>query len=226
MKRTTLYVCETPFSRNEKWVRDSMRPFLAGLCEIHDVRLLYRTFTQAAELKSLLSRDELPRADGQRVLLYVNAHGSGGRVMTDSERAINLKNVAANMAHHVEGVWLGACDVGASGAMESFLLNGKATWAGGFTCAVKWEQSILIDTAVMQAAISERSPKSSRQVARIFGRALSVFSPEWIIDEDKGKPLSEAVRFWGRDHRKGPTTADITQEIQRWANWPTEESNT
>lgn len=111
MSRRSLYACEIPWARDKDgpWSQVSMRPFLAGLCELHGVRLLYRTFTRAAELNALLSREMIPADNAQRVIVYINAHGFGSRLGTETGRNINIGPIANRMASHVEGIWVGAC---------------------------------------------------------------------------------------------------------------------
>jgi len=221
MTRTTLFACEIPWARGGSYDEQSMQPFLAGLCELHQVRCLYRTFTQSGELAALLSSTNMPAANGQRVIVYLSAHGSGGRLYTEMEKSVNLLPIAKKAARAIEGIWIGACDVGASEAPEEFLRNGGASWAGGFTCAIDWKDAVLIDLAVLQAALGGHKPKNRSAVIHLFANALTAFSPTWIVDSHADIPLWKALRVWGRDRTSGPTTEDLTEDILKKLKWPT-----
>lgn len=114
--KTTFVVCESPGSTKGRLERWSVRPFVEGLCELYDA-----------------------------TLVYLACHGRGGRLEL-GRRFINRPNLgilAKYLRSGVEGVWLGACDLGGSIALERFCEGqGGAIWAGGYVCAVDWETSL------------------------------------------------------------------------------------
>ena len=51
-----------------------MRPFVEGLAELTNTRLVYRTFTTGVELRHLLSSETVDRPKS-RFLVYIACHG-------------------------------------------------------------------------------------------------------------------------------------------------------
>lgn len=117
-------------------------------------RLVYRTFTSGAELCRLLEYEAIDERNG-RYLVYISSHGWGGRLTTGrtADGQTNLANIGSHLRQGVEGVWLGACDLGGSSALQSFLTGGGAIWAGGYRCSVDWDASLLVDLSVLQALL-------------------------------------------------------------------------
>jgi hypothetical protein len=163
---TNLVVCESPWTERGLIQPWSMRPFVEGLAEFSGARLVYRTFTSGEELKALLSYEAIDRPT-KRTIVYIACHGSGGRlVLGRGEGSAYLAPIALSVRRGVEGVWLGACDVGASRALTMFLSKSGAVWAGGYGCSVDWHPSMLIDLAVLQELILGRVIGALRLFAR------------------------------------------------------------
>jgi hypothetical protein len=197
--RTTLVVCESPWStakgRLERW---SVRPFVEGLCELYDARLVYRTFTTRQELVRLLNCEAIDTTN-ERIVVYLACHGRGGRLelgrRLNSDRP-NLGSVARYLRPGVEGVWLGACDVGGSKALGEFLKTSGAVWAGGYVCAVDWAPSLILDLAVIQDLI--RGGRVNRRNTAKLGRAIRVFA---------------------RDKLPGSRPKDVSADLRQRRRW-------
>jgi hypothetical protein len=74
-----------------------------------------------------------------RTILYIACHGTGGQLTLGrtGQQRVNLRRLADYTAPGVEGVWFGACDVGAARRLRGFLEGpGGAVWAGGYVCSV------------------------------------------------------------------------------------------
>jgi hypothetical protein len=199
-----------------------MRPFVEGLTELLRARLVYRTFTTGHELRELLSYQAIDRPN-QRTVVYIACHGYGGRLIAGrDDNAINLAPIALSMRRGVEGVWVGACDVGASGAITKFLSESGAVWAGGYSCAVDWHPSMLIDLAVLQELLSSGSIKTRKAFVTVVGRALRAFHPRWSIGESSRGDrieLSRALRLFARDKSRGGRIAEVTDLIEHRLGW-------
>jgi hypothetical protein len=218
--KTTLVVCESPWMTNGRFKPWSMRPFVEGLGLLHEVRLLYRTFTTDTELKQLLGSEAVDKPAG-RVIVYIACHGSGGRFVLPSGEH-NLASIAIYLRPGIEGVWLGACDVGASRALQQFSAVSGAIWAGGYACAVDWDTSLLLDLAVLQAAIRMGPISDKAAVLRMLKRAFRGFNADWTVGVDKRGvrvSLADSVRVVARDRRRGARPMLITEDLCRSLKW-------
>jgi hypothetical protein len=222
--KTTLVVCESPWSTKGRLERWSLRPFVEGLCELYDARLVYRTFTAGDELNRLLNDEAIDGTKG-RVLVYLACHGRGGRLQLGRRffSRPNLATVAESLHPGVEGVWLGACDLGGSTALERFCEGqGGAIWAGGYSCSVDWEPSLVLDIAVLQELmIAGRCERRASVITR-FHRAFRTFNPEWEVGVDaRDRPvnLRHAIRIVARDRTPGARPKELSGELQRRLRW-------
>jgi hypothetical protein len=222
--RTTLVVCESPWTKNngdlEPW---SMRPFVEGIAELYNARLVYRTFTTGDELANLLSYDAIDRPT-HRVVVYIASHGRGGRLAPsrNADRLCNLGPLASKIRRGVESVWLGACDVGASKALEHFLNAGGAVWAGGYGCGVSWDAALLLDLAVLQQFLRSGAIRSRTRVVRLLRKAFQSFDPEWIVGDDvsgNAVRLRRALRVVARDRIQGGRPRDVSAEVRTALHW-------
>jgi hypothetical protein len=214
----TIFACETPWTKSDGFTLAgfSMQPFLVGLATFHGCRLLYRTFTTSAELHNLVS-DEFPANRSDTNILYIGAHGRRGVLGTDLV-TIRAGVLAKKVHKAVEGVWISACGVSASSAVNQFVSGGRAVWAGGYSDDVGWSKSALVDLAVLQAAVS-RGPVTSVQAAtRLFTDGLRPFNGKWKVGGDA--MLSETLRIVARGTSPGRARpVDITDDIKRRLGW-------
>jgi hypothetical protein len=221
---TTLVVCENPWTnRKGRFARWSMRPFVEGICELNQARLIYRTFSTRAELTTLLGGGAFDDTTG-RTVVYIAGHGNGGRLSLgrNGDGGANLATVAQWLCKGVEGVWLGCCDLGSSRSLKEFLKYGGAVWAGGYECAVDWAPSMLVDIAVLQELTASTPIVGRRGALRVFKRALTGFSPTWVVgaNRNEGKAnLGGAIRIVARDRVQGARVEDISQELRDRLSW-------
>lgn len=222
--KTTLVVRESPWTENGQLQPWSMRPFIEGLAELYNARLVYRTFTTARELRRLLSHEAIDGSQG-RVIVYLACHGHGGRLAIgrDSDGA-NLAPIADDLRLGVECVWLGACDLGASRALTKFLERGGAVWAGGYLCAVDWDASLLLDLSVLQGLLQSGPITTKKQVLAVLGKALKGFAPGWVVGSDSNDcdvELRSALRVVARDKARGggAKPKDISDTVRARLGW-------
>jgi len=222
MRNKTLYACEATWSEGDGVLAEwSMQPFFQGLALLHGFRFLHRTFISGTELRSLL-KEEFPAGSATSKIVYIGAHGCGGRLSSGtSGRGINLKTVADVACRDIEGVWVSACEVGGSDNLRHFLTDGGAIWAGGYTCAIPWEAAMLIDFAVMNTVMSTRSVSSKDQAIELFAQALCSFDPDWQVGRIEGKPvrLRHAIRLEARTQVQGSRVEDVTGQLLRKLGW-------
>jgi hypothetical protein len=218
----TLLACEIPWTDGDgTLVEWSMRPFLEGLALQDHFRLLYRTFTTSAELKSLLN-SHLPRGDVTNTFAYIGSHGHGRRLSTaDSGPSINLKPIADSAHRDLEAIWVSACGAGDSQALISFLVQGGAIWAGGYKGVVSWDAAMLIDIAIVNEVMSSGWVTTKIGAVKLLARALSTFNPDWIVSEHEGYTVSlrDAIGLVARDGRQGSRAADVTPDLLHELGW-------
>jgi hypothetical protein len=219
----TLVVCESPWSTKGRLERWSVRPFVEGLSESYDARLIYRTFTTGLELQELLSHEAIDGA-GNRVIVYIACHGAGGRLSLgrNGDKQPNLASIARYLRRGVECVWLGACDLGRSKSLPAFLTAGGAVWTGGYICSVDWDAGLLLDVAVLQEVLSSGQISTKEGVLRILRRAFTGFRCSWCVGEDSRKKaviLADSIRVIARDRRPGARSVDITNDLRKRLAW-------
>lgn len=213
---------ESPWDDGDDIAPYSMRPFVEGLAELHESRLIYRTFTSGAELSRLLVDGEAIDSRSGRFVLYISSHGRGGRLAAGrlAERDINLGPLASRTHKGFEGVWLGACDV-ADGSIDEFLSGGGALWAGGYRCSVDWSASMIIDIAVLDRLLGlSRAPTTRSDTIRAFADAFERFDGQYQIGEDRhgaAVTLCDGIRLAARD--KGGRPHDVTDDLRRRLGW-------
>lgn len=176
--RKILFVCESPWDDGTRLVDWSMRPFVEGLAELCGAALHYRTFTTATELHSLVEHN-MPDPKRNRVIVYISAHGQGGKLSAGfrGQESVTLAPLAGRIRKGVEGIWLGACEVGGAESLRSF----DATWAGGYRSAVAWDSAMLTDLAVLRAALRSGPIKSRDGAVKLFRRALAPLNARAVI---------------------------------------------
>src|SRR3989442_14443499 len=101
-----------------------------------------------------------------------------------------MATVTESLHPGVEGVWIGACDVGGARALDGFLRRRGAVWTGGYACAVNWDSSLMIDLGVLQALVRYGPIRGRAKAVRVITRGLCGFQPSWIIGDDiNGRPV-------------------------------------
>lgn len=217
----TLLACEIPWTDGDgALVEWSMRPFLEGLALRDHFRLLYRTFTTSVELKSLLN-SHFPRGDVTSTFAYIGSHGHGRRLSPESGSSINLKPIADSAHRDLEAIWVSACGVGDSDALTSFLLQGGAIWAGGYTGVVSWDAAMLIDVAIVNEVMSSGWVTTKTGAVKLMARALSTFNPDWIVGKNEGYTfrLRKVIGLVARDGRQGSRASDVTADLLQELGW-------
>ena len=226
MGRHALTVLESPWDTDDGDIaKHSMRPFVEGLCEFHEWSLIYRTFTSSHELARLLGGEAFDRKS-DRSLLYIASHGGPGRLQAGIRDPvdINIAQAAEKLVKEVDGVWIGACDVGMSTSLRRFAEHGGALWAGGYTTSVDWDSCMLIDLAILNEAMRTSRPKSRKDVLSLFKDALLRFDGEFCVGEDddgEHVELERSLCIWGRDQGRPPQ--DLTEDVLDALEWGDEE---
>ncbi len=136
----------------------------------------------------------------------------------------NLAPIAHDMHSGAECVWLGACDLGGSKALSSFLDRSGAVLAGGYLCEVNWDASLLLDLSVLQELLRSRPITSRRQAVAVLRRAFEGFAPNWAVGGDARDDdvfLRKTLRVVARTKVRGAGSRpkDVTDELTTALKW-------
>jgi hypothetical protein len=213
-----LIVLESPWFDLEQdpKQRTSIRPFLQGLADFYDVSLYYSTFHNLESFNHSVKRYEDVKAKSH--IIYVASHGKGGRVAA-AGRHIQLKKLLECIPDNYEaldGIMLGACDVGNSKAVQYGLKRNRACWIFGYRHAVGWMASTLVDMAILDAVLVEGHTLSRKQTIGAFANALRRFDGNWAIaDDGPERPITikETIALWFHEHKQGTKPRLVTDEL-------------
>lgn len=126
--------------------RDSVQPFLKGLCDLNRWELHYRTFDSGNDLVLWIHQFNQLRRPGQEKIVYVAGHGSKGVIATVEER-IPLRSLVAALlpAKNLVGLHLGACSVGQPRFLQELIKKTALRWVAAYDREVPWLESTMLD---------------------------------------------------------------------------------
>lgn len=193
----------------------SVAPFFEGLTRFFRGVRVYRlnfydaaSFTQAIE-KAMAVTEE-------RVILYVGAHGTKGRIASANARTI-ASRIADQGKDKLEGIILSSCEAGAGADTLEKMLEGRANWVFGYTNGVNILSSMLLETAILRQVLDAERDYVGKQetIVDIFVEGLRCFSADWHFGDAS---IQSSVRLLVRPkykHKPIDVTADLVR--QAWA---------
>ncbi|MBI4081281.1 MAG: hypothetical protein HY423_01590 [Candidatus Lambdaproteobacteria bacterium] len=213
-----LIVLESPWFDLEQdpKQRTSIRPFLQGLADFYDASLYYSMFHNLDSFNHSVKRYEDVKAKSH--IIYVASHGKGGRVAAVG-RQIQLKRLLECIPDNYEaldGIMLGACDVGNSKAVQYGLKRNRACWIFGYRHAVDWMASTLVDMAILDEVLVKGRTRSRSQTITAFAKALHRFDGNWVIADDgagRPMPIKKTIALWFHERRPGTQPRLITGDL-------------
>ncbi|MBD3336631.1 MAG: hypothetical protein GF355_14055 [Candidatus Eisenbacteria bacterium] len=127
--------------------RDSVLPFLRGLCDLYRWESHYRTFDSANDLDLWTGQFNRLRRAGQEKIVYIASHGSSAGVLTTVEQKIPLDQLlhALRPAKNIVGLHLGACSLGQPPILEEILKKTSIDWVAAYDRDVPWLESTMLD---------------------------------------------------------------------------------
>lgn len=127
--------------------RDSVFPFLKGLCDLYRWESHYRTFDSANDIELWVRQFNKLRRSGQQKIIYVASHGSAKGVLATMEQKIPIGALtsAVKKASSVIGLHLGACSLGQPKVLVDMLKDTPITWVAAYDREVPWLESTMLD---------------------------------------------------------------------------------
>lgn len=181
----------------------SNAPFLEGVCRLVDNLRSYRlNFYDAGSLR--LALQAMASVPEQRVILYIGAHGTGCKV--GRAHAMTVMKIVADFSSRkkIEGVFLSSCSVGGNDAALIEAFKGGAHWLFAYKSNVDFLGSVQVEAAILEQ-LSYAGPETVEnedKLAKVFGKALHCFNPDWEIGSAPYPALRDAVRLVTRGKNK------------------------
>jgi hypothetical protein len=112
-KKPCFLVLESYWSENLR-ERESVQPFVKGLCDLHAWEFHYRTFDSANDLKLWIKNFNSIRRSRLDKIVYLATHGSKAGKLRTLEQNIPLESLAriVRPAKSIVGLHLGSCNLG------------------------------------------------------------------------------------------------------------------
>lgn len=197
----------------------SNAPFLEGVCRLANNVSTYRlNFYDAGSFSHALKAAETVSAS--RVILYIGAHGSKGRVAAANSTTLMKQVADFSRKKKVEGILLSACLAGGNDAAMDEALKGGSNWIFGYRTAVDFLGSVQVEAAILSQLLRAEPgyADDEDEIIELFGTALHCFNPDWEIGEGQYEALHDAIRLKTRGKRM-KTAMDFTDEVIEQA-WP------
>jgi hypothetical protein len=183
--------------------RDSVLPFLKGLCDLYRWESHYRTFDSANDLDLWIKQFNKLRRSGQHKIVYVASHGSAAGVLATVEQKIPFKALIHSLrpAKNIVGLHLGACSLGQPPIMQEILKKTSISWVAAYDRDVPWLESTMLDL-LFWSWIYEGAPRPHRS------RRLSpeVAAHELYTRYNYSRDMGFRVVFRGPG-KKGPVSS-------------------
>lgn len=188
-------VLEQPWwDLNEDPEQTSVRHFLEGLSRLEGLPLFYATFydtnSLGLALKYLMDAEKLDEV--KRLIIYIAAHGEGGRLGNGQAPSTNLGTLFERIKEHgrdkVAGLILDSCELGAQvEKIEQGMSKAGIKWVLGYRVSVDWLTTVLINLRVLStmSALEPRQLNTLKHLRGAMQEAVSAFCPFLAIGEDK-----------------------------------------
>jgi hypothetical protein len=145
-KKPCFLVLESYWSEDLR-ERESVQPFVKGLCDLYSWEFHYRTFDSPNDLELWIKKFNAIRRSGKDKIIYLATHGSrAGRIRT-LERSIPLNSLAriVKPAKSIVGLHLGSCNLGRPTVLEELVRNTSIQWVAAYDKEVPWLESTALD---------------------------------------------------------------------------------
>jgi len=176
-------------------MRASCLPFFEGLERLHDgFNIYYSTFYDTAGFEAALSQDLIHTTE-KRQILYIGAHGARGSI-ADGRASMILSKVSQH-GRRIGGVIISSCHVADKEAnLFEVLIEGKINWVFGYTRAVDWLGSLLLELAIVESLVgtTDMFDEDEEHLLDTFAAALSKFNPDAPFGAN-GEPLRDCIRL-------------------------------
>lgn len=127
--------------------RDSVQPFVKGLCDLYAWEFHYRTFDSANDLELWIQSFNSVRRTGKHKIIYVATHGTrAGRLWTLEEKIpiASLERIL-RPCRSIVGLHLGSCNLGQAEILEQLVAKTGVAWVAAYDGEVPWLESTALD---------------------------------------------------------------------------------
>ncbi len=145
-KKPSFLVLESYWSE-EITQRESVLPFVKGLCDLQSWEFFYRTFDSLNDLGLWLDRfDRIKRSKAEKIV-YIATHGSRGGKLWTLEQNIPLVKLGKLLAkaHTLRGLHLGSCNLGQPKHIKALMKDTGLSWVAAYDQEVPWLESTTLD---------------------------------------------------------------------------------
>jgi hypothetical protein len=127
--------------------RESVQPFIKGLCDYQGWEFHYRTFDSANDLRLWIKNFNAIRRSGKDKIIYLATHGSKGGKLWTLEEHIPVKALASGVrsAKSIVGLHLGSCNLGQPAILNELIRKTSVDWVAAYDQEVPWLESTALD---------------------------------------------------------------------------------
>ena len=192
--RYALLILEQPWFRIPQDPRQSsVRPFLEGLAALNDMPLFHASYYDRQSfdkaLSYLLEARELESVD--KLILYVGAHATGGRLGGDFGQAMNLDTLFRRLTElghkQIAGLILDSCELGAKEEqLAAGVKQAGLSWLIAHAARIDWMDGMLTNLNLLHHLCQihpDDLDKRDSLLTRVQA-ATSLFNPFHIVEED------------------------------------------
>jgi len=230
-------VLENPFWPPADDARScSVRHFLEAQARYSDhMTVFYSTFFDGPGAIKALGM-YLTQTKQQRQILYIAGHGGGSRLAGTNFKTVaeKIKENSPSGSGSSEGVMPASCFVGAQvEPIKSMLRGSSIAWVYGYTCAVDWVDTALIDLKLISILSSRACVgdlTSEEKLLDAFAQGLGLFSSQHavgtrVVKDELGKQkevpvaLEDAFSVVLQPRRQGKRPAVRTGAVRQRLAW-------
>jgi hypothetical protein len=145
-KKPCFLVLESYWSEDLR-ERESVQPFVKGLCDLNAWEFHYRTFDSANDLKLWINNFNTIRRSRSDKIVYLATHGSKAGRLRTLEQNIPLATIARILApaKSIVGLHLGSCNLGQPKSLEKLAHKTSVQWVAAYDQEVPWLESTSLD---------------------------------------------------------------------------------
>ena|GEM_PF-1976826 len=145
-KKPVFLVLESYWSENLR-ERDSVQPFIKGLCDLEGWEFHYRTFDSVNDLELWIKNFNKIRRSGKDKIIYLATHGSKTGKLHTLEQNIPIEALAKILgrAKSIVGLHLGSCNLGQPKILEDLANKTSLDWVAAYDQEVPWLESTALD---------------------------------------------------------------------------------
>jgi hypothetical protein len=145
-RKPVFLVLESYWSENLR-ERDSVQPFIKGLCDLQNWEFHYRTFDSVNDLDLWIKNFNKIRRSGKDKIIYLATHGSkAGRLRTlEQNIPVTALSRILKAAKSIVGLHLGSCNLGQPIILENLAMKTSLNWVAAYEQEVPWLESTALD---------------------------------------------------------------------------------